>query len=344
MSGSYERTIVAFGEILWDMLPDCTRLGGAPFNFTYRINSLGDEGLMISRLGSDALGDKALEAVRSLGVETSLLQRDPVHPTGTVQVTFDDNHRPGYLIVPEVAYDYIEPTDALGDAVARADCLCFGTLVQRGATTRRTLAQLIECSSKASTELSRTSCLRVLDINLRKKCYSLDTVKYSLGHADLLKLNDDEVRLLVPLLGMASKASTELSRTSCTVTFCEQIMELYPIQHCLVTFGQNGALVVSQSGEKIYEPGYRVKLADSLGSGDAFTAGFVHKYLRAATLKDACHFGNVLGAIVATQIGATEPISPEQIEEFEPPCFLAKARRGVVERNILSEFERFIPS
>jgi len=165
------------------------------------------------------------------------------------------------------------------------------------------------------------------------KCYNPDTVKYSLGHADLLKLNDDEVRLLVPLLGMAS---------NCPVTFCEQIMELYPIQHCLVTFGENGALVVSQTGEKIYEPGYRVKLADSLGSGDAFTAGFVHKYLRAgfpqggvpATVKDACHFGNVLGAIVATQVGATEPISPEQIEQFE---------RVVAERNILSEFERFIP-
>jgi len=316
MSDRYERTIVAFGEILWDMLPDCTRLGGAPFNFTYRINSLGDEGLMISRLGSDALGDKALEAVRSLGVETSLFQRDPVHPTGAVQVTFDDDHMPEYLIVPEVAYDYIESTDALGHAIARADCLCFGTLVQRGETTRRTLAQLIERSS---------NCLRVLDINLRKKCYSLNTVKYSLGHADLLKLNDDEVRLLVPLLGMTS---------NCPVTFCEQVMELYPIQHCLVTFGENGALVVSQSGEKIYEPGYRVKLVDSLGSGDAFTAGFVHKYLRAATVTDACHFGNVLGAIVATQVGATEPISPEQIEQFE---------RFVVERNILSEFERFIP-
>jgi len=224
---------VAFGEILWDMLPDCTRLGGAPFNFTYRINSLGDEGLMISRLGSDALGDKALEAVRSLGVETSLLQRDPVHPTGTVQVTFGNDHMPDYLIVPEVAYDYIESTDALGHAVARADCLCFGTLVQRSETTRRTLVQLIERSS---------NCLKVLDINLRKKCYRLDTVKYSLGHADLLKLNDDEVRLLCQLLGMAS---------NCPVTFSEQIMEQYPIQHCLVTFGENGALVVSQTGEKV---------------------------------------------------------------------------------------------
>lgn len=316
MSNRDEKTIVAVGEILWDMLPDCTHLGGAPFNFTYRVNSLEDEGIMISRLGSDKLGEKAIEAVRSLDVETSFLQRDPVHPTGTVRVTFDDDHMPDYFIVPEVAYDYIEPTDAIDHAIARADCLCFGTLVQRSETTRRTLAQLIARSS---------DCLKVLDINLRKDCYSLDTVKFSLGHADLLKLNDDEVRVLSQLLDMSSNGP---------VSFSEQIMERYPIRHCLVTFGENGALVISQTGEKIYEPGYRVKLADSVGSGDAFTAGFIHRYLHAATVKDACHFGNVLGAIVATQVGGTEPISLEQIEQFE---------RVATKRNILSEFERFMP-
>lgn len=141
----------------------------------------------------------------------------------------------------------------------------------------------------------------------------------------LENMTDMLVKALVPLLGIAS---------NCPVSFCEQIMELYPIQNCLVTFGQNGALIVSQTGEKIYELGYRVKLADSLGSGDAFTAGFVHKYLRAATVRDACHLGNVLGAIVASQVEATEPISPQRIEQFE---------RVVAERNILSEFERFIP-
>jgi fructokinase len=117
------------------------------------------------------------------------------------------------------------------------------------------------------------------------------------------------------------------------IAFCQEIMRRYPAQHCLVTFGENGALVCSGTGEVVYEPGYRVKVADSIGSGDAFTAGFVHRYLHGATVQDACHFGNMLGALVATQVGGTEPISPEGLGQFEV---------GVGERWTLPEFERFV--
>ncbi len=315
MSGDCKKVIVAFGEILWDILPDCMRLGGAPFNFVCRINSLNDRGLMISRLGRDELGRQALETVRSLGPDVGLLQQDPIRPTGTVQVSFDDDHMPDYLIVPEVAYDHIELTDSLIDAVARADCLCFGTLVQRSGTTRHTLARLLEDSS---------GCLKVLDINLRKNCYCRETVDYSLGHADLLKLNDDEVKVLGGLLGLAADSP---------IAFSNEVMERYPIKHCLVTFGEHGALVVSRTGETVYEPGYRVKLEDSVGSGDAFTAGFVHKYLCGQSVRESCHFGNMLGAIVATQVGGTEPVSAEQIEQFE---------RNATKRNMLPELERYL--
>jgi fructokinase len=289
-------------------------LGGASFNFAYRVNSLGDQGLMASRLGMDELGDRALEAVRDLGMETGLLQRDAAHPTGTVEVSFDEQGMPDYFIVPDVAYGYIEPTDRLRDAVAQADCVCFGTLVQRSERTRNTLYQLLTRAG---------DCLKVLDINLRKDCYSRETVEYSLSHADLVKLNDDEVRLLSELLEIP---------VSEPIAFCRETMGRYPVQHCLVTFGENGALCCSGTGEVVYEPGYRVEVADSIGSGDAFTAGFAHRYLHGATVPEACHFGNVLGALVATQVGATQRVSPEALQRFD---MLA------IERRILPEFERY---
>jgi fructokinase len=314
MSDKGKKTILAAGEVLWDLLPDGPRLGGALFNLAARINRLGDRALMVSRLGRDALGDEALVAVRSLGLETTLLQRDQVHPTGTVQVRFDEKGIPDYLIVPEVAYDYIEPGEVLDDAVSHADCFCFGTLVQRTEGTRKTLRDLLARAE---------DCLRVLDINLRKDCYSREIVEYSLGHADLLKLNDDEVRMLDELLDVSSGDPAVL---------CAEMMTRYPLQHCLVTFGENGALVVSRTGETIYEPGYRVDVVDTLGSGDAFTAGFVHKVLHGAAVRQACRFGNVLGAMVAMQAGGTEPIAPEAIVCFE---------RDGAERNTLPELERF---
>jgi fructokinase len=309
------KDILAVGEVLWDLLPDGKRLGGAPFNFACRVDSLGDRGLMVSRLGRDDLGAEALEAIARLRVDTALLQSDETHATGTVQVQFDGEGIPDYFIVPDVAYDYLEPAEALREMVSRADCLCFGTLVQRSATTRQTLYDLLERA---------TNCLKVLDINLRKDCYSRETVEYSLGHADLLKLNDDEVRALDDMLDISNGDPTG---------FCDEIMKRYPIQHCLVTFGAQGALACSRAGERVYEPGCQVDVVDTLGSGDAFTAGFVHRYLRGHTVRDACRFGNLLGALVATQVGGTEPVSPEAVASFEDE---------ITERSILPEFERFI--
>jgi len=154
-----QKTVFAFGEVLWDILPDRTVLGGAPFNFAYRINSLGDTGLMISRLGSDELGKKAFEKVKTLGLKTNFLQFDEKLPTGSVQVAFDEENNPDYYIVPDVAYDQIEFTAELADAVTEADCLCFGTLAQRAEKSRKTIEQLLEKSAKS---------MKFLDINLRK--------------------------------------------------------------------------------------------------------------------------------------------------------------------------------
>jgi len=169
------KIIMAFGEVLWDILPSCVVLGGAPFNFVYRVNCLGDTGLMVSRLGRDDLGRQACDKVVSLGLDTVLLQRDDDAPTGTVQVSFDADNNPDYVIVPDVAYDRIVFTDALRQAAARADGLCFGTLIQRSEASRATLAEVLQRTPRA---------LKLLDINLRKDCYDPGSVAFSLQEAD----------------------------------------------------------------------------------------------------------------------------------------------------------------
>jgi fructokinase len=293
-----KKTVLAFGEVLWDILPCCTLLGGAPFNFAYRVNSLGDVGLMISRLGRDELGRMAFEQISQLGLDTTYIQWDDHFPTGTVQVSFDKESSPDYYIVPQVAYDQTELTDALLRAAATADCLCFGTLAQRAEKSRRTVERLLAESSKS---------LKLLDANLRKQCYSLKTVASSLQTADTLKLNEDEAYRLGEMFDISHRNLPE---------FCEQMLQRWSLEHCLVTLGEKGVFAMSRDGQKIYVPGYKIRPADSLGSGDAFTAGFVHKILRGESLATACEFGNVLGAIVATQTGATRPVNQDEIEAF----------------------------
>ncbi len=293
------KTVFAFGEILWDLLPTARVLGGAPFNFVYRVHSLGNTGYIVSSLGSDELGKEAREAVVGLGLDTTYLQTDKKHPTGTVNVFFDAHNNPDYYIVPGVAYDHVRLTDALLSAVRGADCLCFGSLAQRSPQSRETVRALIE---------EARGVLKLFDINMRKECYNKEIVLYSLGKADILKLNEDEAKELGAMLGIPAGTIPE---------FCSQIVQSQSLKYCVVTLGPKGAFAASNTGEQVYAPGYKVDLVDSLGSGDAFSAGFVDRILSGASLREACEYGNMLGAVVATQKGATQPIGRKDIEIFE---------------------------
>jgi len=293
-----KKTILAFGEVLWDILPAETILGGAPFNFAYRVNCLGDTGLMISRLGQDEPGRKAFEQITQLGLDTTFIQWDAQHPTGTVPISFDEKMNPDFVITPDVAYDYIELTDELIAVTPNIDSLCFGTLAQRNEISRQTINKIIEHSRNS---------LKILDINLRKNCYSLETITSSLEKANVLKLNGDEVGQLGEMLNVSHQKIPE---------FCKEIISKWSLKYCLVTLGEKGAFAMSDQDEKIYVPGYKVSLADSLGSGDAFTAGFVHKILRGKSISQAVQFGNILGAVVATKKGATAAVSQEEINHL----------------------------
>ena len=310
-----KKTIVSFGEILWDILPTCKVIGGAPFNFAFRVNSLGDRGLIISRLGRDKLGQKAFDSVSALGLDTPYLQWDASYPTGTVQVSFDRENRPDYLIVPRVAYDHIQVTDSLLDISSKADCICFGTLIQRTGKSRNTLRQLLESSDNS---------IKFCDVNLRKNCYSRDTVAFSLENSHAVKMNEEEAYQLARIFNLSYRSLPQLG---------EKLLKKWSLRYCLVTLAEWGAYALSDRREETYVPGYKVEMADSLGAGDAFAAGFIQKILRGSSLAQACRMGNILGALVAAKRGATAIISEQEINRFNSE---------ETERNIRPELAQFI--
>jgi fructokinase len=316
-SKSLSCTIVAYGEILWDLLPSSAVLGGAPFNFIYRVNSLGHRGLMVSRLGNDELGDRALAIVKGLALETGYLQRDRDYPTGTVEVSFDEQRNPDYRIIPNVAYDFIDLNDGLRKVVAQADCLCFGTLIQRQEVSRKTLYELLG---------GFFGRFVLLDINLRRDCYTRESILESITHADILKLNDAEADHLAEIYGMdRSEGGIDLSR------FAENLLGRSNLKFIVVTLGERGAFAVSRDGEKVYHPAFSVRLRDSVGSGDAFTAGFVDALLNDQSLPLACRYGNALGAVVAAQVGATKPLDRLQVDTFLETAELGPIEKGLKE-------------
>lgn len=293
-----QKKILTIGELLWDILPDITVLGGAPANFSYRINSFGFQSYLVTRLGKDELGQKAFKILQEQNLNTSLIQWDESHPTGTVIVQFDGNKKPDYEIVKNVAYDFIEYDDLLRSVIDDIDCFYYGTLVQRSQRTRSTIESILNVNN---------DFLKFCDINLRKDCFSRETIDSSLHHADILKLNEQEVLALSDIL--------ELSFTSLD-DILKELVTRYDLVCCLATLEERGALINSIKDGLKYIPGYHVQLEDSLGSGDAFSAAFLYEYFASGDLIKACELGNITGAIVATQKGATQEITARHFDNF----------------------------
>jgi fructokinase len=269
---------------------------------------------MVSRLGQDDLGKRALRKVEELGMEAGFIQKDPEHPTGTVEVRFDEKRNPDYRIIPGVAYDFIEPSVELRKLAGTADCLCFGTLIQRGEVSRSTLHRVLD---------DFAGRFALLDVNLRRDCYTTESIRESIRRADILKLNDGEAEYLGKIYEVPEgNAGPEPG------VFADTLFSRSDLQYVVLTFGERGAFAASRDGQKVYHPAFSVELRDPVGAGDAFTAGFLDALLADKTLVEACRFANATGALVASQEGATQPLDRPRIE-----AFLRQAEPGPVEES-----------
>lgn len=289
--------ILGIGELLWDMLPRGPQLGGAPANFTVMAGRLGDHAAVLSRIGRDDLGRKAIDILDPLPVDTSHLQVDPTHQTGRVTVTLTDG-QPAYVIHQPAAWDFLELSDEWLQLAERADAICFGSLAQRSLESRQTIQTLAAQTSSA--------CVRIYDVNLRAPFYSGEIVQESLELATVVKMNDAEVPLVLALLGLQS---VEGQTTAGLRLGAEQLLAEFPTLRMIsVTCGAHGSLLVTRD-EWQYHPGIPVKVADAIGAGDAFTAAMTHYLLRGADLLTLNEAGNRWGAWVASQSGAMPALS-----------------------------------
>jgi fructokinase len=287
--------IVGLGEILWDLLPGGRQLGGAPCNFTYHCHQLGHASALVSRVGGDDLGRDIRAALAALGLADSYLQEDPDHPTGTVDVQLDAAGQPTFTIAADVAYDYLAWDERLAALLGQASAVCFGTLMQRQAPSRQTIRQALALARQA---------LVVYDINLRQNFYSREIIETSLTASRWVKLNDDELQALRKLLGLPG--STEAQTLAA-------LRARYDLELACLTRGARGCLVQT-ADEEIAVAGIPVRVVDTVGAGDAFTAGMLVYALEGRPLADAAQFANRLAARVAASAGGTPHIHRQELE------------------------------
>jgi fructokinase len=288
-----KRKIVGLGEVLWDLLPGGASLGGAPANFAYITRLLGDDGIVASRVGRDSLGEQALRRMQDLGLDTSHVQTDVEHPTGTVRVEIDANGQARFDIAHPVAWDFLEWNSALRELAEQADAVCFGTLGQRSLQSRQAILEFLN--------VSFGHAIKVFDVNLRQSYYSLEILSDSMKRADIVKVNDEELPRIMALNGW--KHTDERSSV-------RWLVEAYDLALMCVTRGARGSLLAKKDCMNEH-PGFRVKVADTVGSGDAFTAALLQEFLNRSSLETMNETANRVGAWVASQPGGMPvPSSP----------------------------------
>ena len=288
-----KRYVVGLGEVLWDVLPEGKKLGGAPANFAYHAGQfLGmDNTIAVSALGNDKLADETIDALREHGLN-DLLPRVP-YPTGTVQVQLDEQGIPTYDIKENVAWDNIPFDDDIAQIARNCRAVCFGSLAQRNVVSRETIQKFLDATPD--------DCLKIFDINLRQQFYTQEVIRESLQRCNILKINDEELVLIGRMFGYPG---LDIENK------CWLILGKYNLDMLVLTCGTNGSYVFTP-GQMSFQETPKVNVADTVGAGDSFTGSFVGSILLGKPVAEAHRTAVQVSAFVCTQNGAMPTLPPE---------------------------------
>ncbi len=281
--------ILTIGEILWDVFGDAEFLGGAPLNFSAASQRLGHTVALVTAVGDDPRGQRALESMRALGLSTEFVQKLPGKSTGTALVTTDAGGNARYFIQRPAAFDDYELDDARLNALEdlQPDWIYFGTLAQTHPPSEQILHRILE-------RLPEIKCF--YDMNLRQGHWNLPLVQRLSSLASVIKLNETEAETLFQLTQSSEEFSLE--------QFCRYWSQTYAVEAVCVTLGSQGCAIFKDDALLSFD-GFTVQVADTVGAGDAFAAAFLHGYELKWPMARTATFANALGALVAGRSGAT---------------------------------------
>ena len=289
--------VVGLGEVLWDMIPEGKKIGGAPANFAYNVAQFGLESRVVSAVGNDELGDEILARFSEKDL-TSHIERVP-YPTGTVLVELDEDKIPSYTIKENTAWDNIPFTPALESLAKQTRAVCFGSLAQRNVVSRETINSFLDVMPKDD------SVLKIFDINLRQKFYTKEILCNSISKCNVLKINDEELVLLSRMFGYPGIDFQDK---------CWILLAKYNLKILILTCGINGSYIFTPGNVSFLETP-KVDVIDTIGAGDSFTGAFCSAILKGKGIKEAHKLAVRVSAYVCSQHGAMTVI-PEEIKNI----------------------------
>lgn len=296
------QTVVGIGEVLWDILPEGKKIGGAPANFAYHVSQFGLQSLVVSAVGDDALGREISDEFRVKGLR-SIIATVP-YPTGTVQVNIDSEGVPQYSITENVAWDNIPFTAELERTARHTRAVCFGTLAQRSVMTRATIHHFIDAMPQED------KTLIVFDANLRQEYYDRELLESSMRRCNILKINDEELCTIIRMTN-GTDIDTRHLTSELIKRYASELIARYGLKMFILTCGVNGSYIFTPEAAS-FLPTPKVTVADTVGAGDSFTATFVACTLNGLSVVEAHRKAVDVAAFVCTQRGAM-PVIPAHI-------------------------------
>ena len=278
--------IIVIGEILIDRFPDYERIGGAPFNFAFHLKNMGWPVRLITRIGDDADGRKISRLIEKSGFDPADIQVDPDHDTGRVDVTLNDGGIPHFDICKDAAYDHIDLSSVLTDMSSDADLIYFGSLVQR---TRSSFAQVQQFLKRHATETT-SFC----DINLRPPHILSEAIDACLRHADILKLNDEEIMTVSSMFKGPDQVDPAV----------RWLMKTYEISAIALTRGADGSTLFTGNKSVEAAPATIPRLVDTVGAGDAYASVIAAGMLKQIPVEDNLRLATDFSARVCGIAGA----------------------------------------
>ncbi len=288
--------VIGMGEALWDVLPEGKKLGGAPANFAYHVSQFGLPSCVVSAVGNDELGNEILSIFNEKGLNCVIPQVE--QPTGTVQVTLDAAGIPQYEIKENVAWDNIPYTPALAELARNTKAICFGSLAQRNHVSRSSINSFLDALPNDPERLI------VFDINLRQNFYNSEIIENSLHRCNILKINDEELNIVSHMFDIPDIDV----RNQCWI-----LLARFGLRMLILTCGTNGSYVFSP-GNISFQPTPIVRVEDTVGAGDSFTAAFISAILKGKTITEAHDLAVRTSAFVCTQKGAMPTLPAELID------------------------------
>jgi fructokinase len=278
------KRITSIGEILFDIYGTKKNFGGAPLNFIYHIQKIAGNANFVTAVGDDQDGRTILEFLEDHRFPLQYISIKKGVPTGNVLVKLSDSKVPQYQIKKNVAYDYISISENQKlSLIKNSGLIYFGTLCQRNIISRETIQSFFN-----------SDLIKFCDLNLRQSFYTDKIVFDSLSAADILKLNNDELKVVCSMFSINSVKTAEAVKS---------LMKRFNIKYIAVTIGEDGAELFSRTGSAHYKVS-KGEIIDTVGAGDAYSAILALGIINGHTIENINKLANEFASEVCSVKGA----------------------------------------